>query len=305
MAHATTYDVAELPLELIEATSDNRDLATDRVAGLAASIARVGLEQPLSVYPVAGGRYRLRAGHHRAAALRLLGRATAPCIVGDPPATDADRHAARCASNWARVDTTPADDWRELSRLVAAGHDETALCEISGHGPVWVRNRLALGTIDPSCHWIATRHGIGWATGLAGLPGDMQRALARALEETKPSRARWEALLERSRQRAAERAAEQGATFDLVQETWTTDHAAYVDELGAADESAPAAPAPTVREIPIGIDDVARRLGVKADTVQKWRRRDVGFPLEAGSLSGAPYWWAADVDHWASKTGRA
>lgn len=298
---ATTYDVAELELAAIDATPDNREVTRDRVPGLAASIARLGLMQPLEVYDTGGGRYVLRAGHHRRAALELLGRTVAPCIVVAAPADDADRHARRCASNWARVETRPADDFAELSRLLEAGSSMDDLRAVSGHSETWIRNRLALGTLDPAVRWIATRHGITWATALAGLPGAAQRALARALDETKPSRDRWNDLLERSRRRAAELEAEQGAMFALEQQTWDTERARYVDELGASAEPVPTSAPP----LPLGLEDVAARLGVKRDTVQKWRQRSTGFPAPAGEISGNPWWWAADVDRWAAETGRA
>lgn len=293
---------------LIDDDPDNRAVDVERIPGLAALLARDGLRDPLEIYPSGAGRFTVSAGHHRLAAVRSLGWVTVPARVVATPASDLERHARRCSSNWARVETRPADDAQELARLVAAGASIETLCEISSRNSLWVRNRLELAKVDPGCRWIAERHGINWAIGLAGLPGHVQRALGRALEETRPSRARWEALLERSRQRQRELEYEDAARpFELVGETWDADHGRYVAELGADDPApapAPGAPGPVVREIPLGLSTVAAGFSVAVDTVQKWRNRSRTFPDPDLWVSGIPLWWRETVTGFAERTGR-
>lgn len=55
---------------------------------------------------------------------------------------------------------------------------------------------------------------------------------------------------------------------------------------------------------PLDVPAVAERLGVKVDTVWKWRYRQL-LPGEDGTVSGQPWWWPATIDNWATSTGRA
>lgn len=62
---------------------ENRDLDQKHVESLKASIEEIGLLQPVVVTAEKGGRYRLRAGHHRLAALTLMGATDIPAVVID------------------------------------------------------------------------------------------------------------------------------------------------------------------------------------------------------------------------------
>lgn len=62
---------------------------------------------------------------------------------------------------------------------------------------------------------------------------------------------------------------------------------------------------------PVGIADIAERLGVSVNTVMGWRRRSVSewvnvpkFPEPAGQISGRDWWWWKHVEDWARETGR-
>jgi hypothetical protein len=61
---------------------------------------------------------------------------------------------------------------------------------------------------------------------------------------------------------------------------------------------------------PVGVDEIADRLGVTRTTVTAWRQRSrtwkhvPRFPQPAGRLSGRDWWWWADVEAWATETGR-
>ena len=55
--------------------------------------------------------------------------------------------------------------------------------------------------------------------------------------------------------------------------------------------------------VPIGLVDIAARLGVASGTPTQWRKR--GILLEPdGEISGAPWWWSGRVDDWAERTRR-
>jgi len=51
--------------------------------------------------------------------------------------------------------------------------------------------------------------------------------------------------------------------------------------------------------------EIADELGVRQDTVNKWRDRHSDFPEPRWFVSGFPAWDLADVKAWAKATGRA
>jgi hypothetical protein len=61
---------------------------------------------------------------------------------------------------------------------------------------------------------------------------------------------------------------------------------------------------------PVGVDEIAVRLGVTRNTVVTWRQRSrtwkkvPRFPEPAGRISGRFWWWWADVEAWAVEAGR-
>lgn len=69
-------------------------------------------------------------------------------------------------------------------------------------------------------------------------------------------------------------------------------------------------PAPTEPWWPVGIDEIAVRLGVTRHTVTMWRQRSKTwkqvprFPEPTGRLSGRDWWWWKVVEDWAEQAGR-
>jgi hypothetical protein len=59
-----------------------------------------------------------------------------------------------------------------------------------------------------------------------------------------------------------------------------------------------------MRADPVGLSEIAERLGVKPQTAQMWRHRKV-MPAPRWTVSGQPAWEWADVLKWARGTGRA
>lgn len=66
-----------------------------------------------------------------------------------------------------------------------------------------------------------------------------------------------------------------------------------------------AAPAGVAAACPVGTVEIAERLAVTRNAVDKWRARDPGFPAPRWTVGGRPAWEWADVAAWAEATGRA
>ena len=55
---------------------------------------------------------------------------------------------------------------------------------------------------------------------------------------------------------------------------------------------------------PVGIPEIAERLGVVRGTVDIWRQRHDSFPAPTWTVGGRPCWRWADIARWARQTGR-
>jgi predicted DNA-binding transcriptional regulator AlpA len=55
---------------------------------------------------------------------------------------------------------------------------------------------------------------------------------------------------------------------------------------------------------PVGSADIAKRLGLKRQTVAVWRRRHPDFPQPRWIVSGQPAWDWQDIVPWLERTGR-
>lgn len=55
---------------------------------------------------------------------------------------------------------------------------------------------------------------------------------------------------------------------------------------------------------PVGVVEVAARLGVTRKAVDQWRRRSLGFPDPRWTVGGRPAWSWPEVEAWARRTGR-
>src|SRR5947199_5383287 len=58
-----------------------------------------------------------------------------------------------------------------------------------------------------------------------------------------------------------------------------------------------------VSSFPVGAAEIARRLGVRPQTVHAWRQRKL-LPEPHWIVSGQPAWDWAEVESWAKRTGR-
>jgi len=55
---------------------------------------------------------------------------------------------------------------------------------------------------------------------------------------------------------------------------------------------------------PVGLREIAERLGVPGQTAKTWNQRKVLPAPGPGTVSGAPWWDWAVVEQWARTTGR-
>ena len=55
----------------------------------------------------------------------------------------------------------------------------------------------------------------------------------------------------------------------------------------------------------VGVAEIAAHAGVKSDTVQHWRRRNLDFPAPLRVLAMGPVWELSVGVAWLEKTGRS
>jgi ParB/RepB/Spo0J family partition protein len=142
--------VQELPIDKVHPARDNpRGKDIGNVDELAASIAQVGVLQPVTVAP-RGRRYLLVYGHRRLAATRQAGLPTIPAIV--QPMSEVERITRQTIENHHRQDLTPLQDAAAIANLrdaVTAERDGTTpgqreLARMLGVSQSHVSKRLEL-----------------------------------------------------------------------------------------------------------------------------------------------------------------
>lgn len=55
---------------------------------------------------------------------------------------------------------------------------------------------------------------------------------------------------------------------------------------------------------PVGVPELAARLGVTRKAVDQWRVRGLGFPPAKWTVGGRPAWDWPQIEKWARATGR-
>lgn len=120
--------VARVPVAIIRFHPRNvrRDLGDLR--GLADSIARYGVMQPIVVERM-GQQLRLRAGHRRVAASKLAGVKHIPAVVHGEPLDDADWIMQALHENTFREGLTDQERREAIEDLLAAGCTQAGIAE--------------------------------------------------------------------------------------------------------------------------------------------------------------------------------
>lgn len=143
-----------VPLSQLRQSPRNvRRSAKVGIRELAASIARVGLLQNLTVTQSSDGeQYYVVAGRRRLAALRVLAKQRRITMDADVPCLLVADVAARTASlteNLQREAMHPADQFEAFAALVAEGRTIEAIAADFAVTPLFVQRRLKLANISP------------------------------------------------------------------------------------------------------------------------------------------------------------
>lgn len=112
-----------IPLELIDPDPDNF-YGLDGLEELAGNIEMLGLQQPILVRPIQGGRYVVISGHRRREALRLIAKGGSkqfaegvPCIVDAGEASEALRELKLIMANADTRKMSSADQNKQAERI--------------------------------------------------------------------------------------------------------------------------------------------------------------------------------------------
>jgi ParB family transcriptional regulator, chromosome partitioning protein len=210
---ATANELLELPVDAIHPNPKQPRKRFDGEAGsgLAESVKRQGIIQPLLVRPRAAGGYELIAGERRWRAAREAGQATVPAVVRD--ADDRDTLVLGLIENVAREQLTPVEEARAYAALL----DEfnLALGEVAervGRSKPSVSNRIRLLDLPDDVLGMLERGQLteGHARAVLAVPDhEGRRRLAREIVQKGLSvraaeqRAKWAGAKQKPRVRSA------------------------------------------------------------------------------------------------------
>jgi ParB family chromosome partitioning protein len=206
-------ELLELPVDAIHPNPKQPRKRFDGEAGsgLAESVKRQGVIQPLLVRPRAAGGFELIAGERRWRAAREAGRPTVPAVVRE--ADDRDTLVLGLIENVAREQLTPVEEARAYAALL----DEFGLplgevADRVGRSKPSVSNRIRLLDLPDDVLGMLERGQLseGHARAVLAVPDhDGRRRLAREIVQKGMSvraaeqRAKWAGAKQRPRVRAA------------------------------------------------------------------------------------------------------
>jgi ParB family transcriptional regulator, chromosome partitioning protein len=182
-----------------------RDFDEESLADLAASIAQLGVLQPLLVRPGQGGRYELIAGERRLRAARAAGLAAVPVVVVD---TDERGSLERAlVENIHRSDLNPVEEAAAYRQLIDdGGLTQEALGARLGRNRVTITNALRLLDLPTSIQKLLVEGKLtgGHGRTLLGLAGSpFQERMAKRTADEGLSVRETEDLVRRYRAMAA------------------------------------------------------------------------------------------------------
>lgn len=165
--------LARIPLALIDPNPRNPRRTLNGVDELAASIREHGILQPLGVERH-GDRFRLRYGHRRLAAAKLLGLPDVPCIIR-AEASEPGALAGMVVENMQRRALDPMEEARAFDALIRQGMTTQQVVRATGIPLSTVRARLDLLRLpEPAQRMVTERK----------LPLGQARDLARQIRVT-------------------------------------------------------------------------------------------------------------------------
>jgi ParB/RepB/Spo0J family partition protein len=179
-----------LPIAAIEPDPDNvrRQQASDEAnAGLAASVAQIGVVVPVLARPHGRG-FRLVHGERRYRAALAAGHLTIPAMVRDM--TDAEAAAAQAAENLARARMSDLDQWRAVVALQDRhGWDVPTAARALGLGEALVRRMDRVGRCVPAVLKAMEQHGPpspDYLRKIANAPKEVQAEAVKRHGKAKP-----------------------------------------------------------------------------------------------------------------------
>lgn len=131
-----------IPIDDVVPAEDNVRRKLGDIKDLAASIASVGVIEPLLVTPSENGRFTVVAGHRRLAAAREAGLTEVQCIV--KVLSEVERLETMIAENLARQALNPLEEAEAYFRMVELAVPVKDLARRLGRPPKHITGRLAL-----------------------------------------------------------------------------------------------------------------------------------------------------------------
>jgi ParB family chromosome partitioning protein len=174
--------LTDIPTNRIQPHPDNPRADLRGIDDLAASIAEVGILQPLVVQPDGDG-YVIHLGHRRHAAAQQAGLLEVPCLVGDC-AGQVQAITAMLSENIHRDDLTTSEQAAGFAQLALLGLGEADIARVTATPRAKVAAALVLHRLPAAAHQAADSGALDLedAARLAGLPDDVAaRILAKPL----------------------------------------------------------------------------------------------------------------------------
>jgi ParB family chromosome partitioning protein len=211
--HPVPSELLEIPVDAIHPNprQPRRRFEPDAASGLAESVRRQGVIQPLLVRPRGVGGYEIVAGERRWRAAREAGRATVPAVVR--AADDRETLLLGLVENVAREQLTPIEEARAYAVLIDEfGLSLGEVAERVGRSKPSVSNRIRLLELPDDVLGMVERGQLseGHARAVLAVPDhEGRRRLAREIVRRGLSvraaeqRAKWAGARQRPRTRAA------------------------------------------------------------------------------------------------------
>ena len=163
-----TDSLLALPLDVVfpDEEQDRDAISDEDIQEFARTLKKEGQRRPIEVRPSTDGKYVIIAGERRWRALKLNNADTIMCIVRNK-ISDQQASLDQLTENVARENLNPLQLAKALKkRIDQYGYTQAELAEILGKKPSWVKQRVALLSMDEGVQELA---GLGLVTGYNNL----------------------------------------------------------------------------------------------------------------------------------------
>lgn len=288
---ATILDNELIPATAIAtAGNDRQSFDPAELASLADSINTHGLAQPPTVRRLIDG-FEIVAGERRIRAMRdVLGWSEIPCQVRD--LSELQAASIMLAENLHRADLDAIEEARAYqSRIERFGSSIAEVATLANVPTSRVRARVALLRLCPAASAMVASKSLPlrFAGVMVDLDTDRQHLALAAYGDRPLTFEVFSAICSRLMAEQNQESMFDPATFLQIE--------SFVDEVMETVKAST-----TIDEMeaePVGSKDIAKRLGVKQQTVATWRHRGI-FPEPRWWVSDSPVWQWSDVAAWAA-----